>query len=126
MKVFPSLFLLLAAASWQQTALAWSKSKEMNIGEVARTFLGLSKDEEATQPTDMLVIGAGLGRTGTSSFVAALEDLGLQSYNMKAAVKSAGHLDLSLFSWSLNSAVTAAVCMEYISRSKISVPIMHY
>jgi len=43
----------------------------------------------------LLLIGAGYGRTGTDSWVAALERLGLQSYHMAHGVwKTPGHLEL--------------------------------
>ena len=41
------------------------------------------------------MIGAGLPRTGTSSFVVALSKLGLKTYHMRdGAVETPGHLQL--------------------------------
>ena len=49
----------------------------------------------ATPPQPMKVIGAGLGRTGTSSFVRALGLLGLKSYHFQEGmVDTPGHIDL--------------------------------
>eukprot|EP00527_Entomoneis_sp_CCMP2396_P004060 CAMPEP_0198151916 /NCGR_PEP_ID=MMETSP1443-20131203/57699_1 /TAXON_ID=186043 /ORGANISM="Entomoneis sp., Strain CCMP2396" /LENGTH=328 /DNA_ID=CAMNT_0043817763 /DNA_START=128 /DNA_END=1114 /DNA_ORIENTATION=- len=50
--------------------------------------------ERNSEAEDLLVIGAGFGRTGTLSFVEALQRLGLKSYHMKAVVDTPGHLDL--------------------------------
>jgi len=47
------------------------------------------------QKQDLLLIGAGYGRTGTASYVEALKRLGLKSYHMKDGVMATqGHLDL--------------------------------
>ena len=47
------------------------------------------------EQTDLLVVGAGFGRTGTASLVQALGMLGLKSYHMKDGVMAVpGHLDL--------------------------------
>lgn len=40
------------------------------------------------------VIGAGLGRTGTTSLEAALKHLGYKPYHMKTAMSTKGHLEL--------------------------------
>lgn len=49
--------------------------------------------QEVPQP--IYVIGAGLPRTGTASFVVALQKLGLLSYHMKDGVmETPGHLDM--------------------------------
>lgn len=42
----------------------------------------------------MRVIGAGLGRTGTTSLEAALTHLGYKPYHMKTAMSTEGHLEL--------------------------------
>lgn len=47
-----------------------------------------------TQPAGIRVIGAGLGRTGTTSLDAALNTLGMTPYHMRDVMGTAGHLDL--------------------------------
>ncbi|CAB9523687.1 expressed unknown protein [Seminavis robusta] len=47
---------------------------------------GPREKEEVPLPQPMKVIGAGLGRTGTSSFVVALQRLGLKSYHFQDGV----------------------------------------
>lgn len=48
-----------------------------------------------SEPQKILLIGAGYGRTGTSSLVQALAQVGLKSYHMKEGVfETPGHLDL--------------------------------
>ena len=54
-----------------------------------------SNNDDGKNPKQLLVIGAGLSRTATSSFVAALARLGLKSYHMKFGVlETPGHLNL--------------------------------
>jgi hypothetical protein len=51
--------------------------------------------ENRPPPQPLQVIGAGLPRTGTASFVNALSKLGLRSYHMKdGAIETPGHLDM--------------------------------
>ncbi|GKY95735.1 hypothetical protein MPSEU_000534300 [Mayamaea pseudoterrestris] len=48
-----------------------------------------------SEPQSLLVINAGNGRTGTASFVKAMERLGLKSYHMKEGIfETSGHMDL--------------------------------
>jgi Sulfotransferase domain len=51
-----------------------------------------SPDE--TTPQTISVIGAGHGRTGTSSLRAALNRLGLRTYHMEGVLETPGHVDL--------------------------------
>ncbi|CAB9531315.1 expressed unknown protein [Seminavis robusta] len=58
---------------------------------------GPPEKEEVPLPQPMKVIGAGLGRTGTSSFVVALQRLGLKSYHFQdGVVDTPGHVDIFL------------------------------
>ncbi|GKY95734.1 hypothetical protein MPSEU_000534200 [Mayamaea pseudoterrestris] len=51
--------------------------------------------EQGTERQPMLVINAGNGRTGTSSFVVAMNRLGLKCYHMKEGViESPGHTEM--------------------------------
>jgi Sulfotransferase domain len=65
-----------------------------------RRFLTLQdvateSDVHQNEPKKMLVIGAGNGRTGTSSLVKALARLGLKSYHMtEGVIETPGHLEL--------------------------------
>ena len=58
-----------------------------------KLFRGGSGDgfTSTTNKQDVLVIGAGFGRTATSSYLEALDRLGLKSYNMKAVFETPGH-----------------------------------
>lgn len=91
------LLLLLLTA----TALASGKKTNKNDDEVM-SFSRFIKmvmghhEYEITEPTPMLVIGAGVGRTGTTSYMSALERLGLQSYHMKGVLGTPGHVDMWL------------------------------
>ena len=46
------------------------------------------------EPQQMKVIGAGQGRTGTTSLIKALSKIGLESYHMSKILETPGHLDL--------------------------------
>ena len=61
----------------------------------ALKFISLTPDDRHVQPAQPLkVIGAGFGRTGTSSLVVALRRLGLHSYHMKEGImETPGHAD---------------------------------
>jgi Sulfotransferase domain len=101
------LVVLLLASS---PALAAEKMKNkssnrkaddeiMNIFKMMKILMGrqeydvIATTDEADM-TPLLVIGAGFGRTGTTSYMAALEHLGLQSYHMKAVLGTPGHIDM--------------------------------
>uniref|UniRef100_A0A7R9VTV4 Sulfotransferase domain-containing protein n=1 Tax=Pseudictyota dubia TaxID=2749911 RepID=A0A7R9VTV4_9STRA len=76
-----------------RTAVAANKG-DPSISEFFRVVLNLARrPPRPAQP--LYVIGAGLPRTGTASFVVALEKLGFHTYHMKdGAVETPGHLDL--------------------------------
>jgi hypothetical protein len=59
-----------------------------------KTFLGLQEDTAQQAPQDLLLIGPGFGRTGTSSFMTALNRIGLKSYHMSAVMRTPGHLQM--------------------------------
>lgn len=59
-----------------------------------KTFLGLQEDTAQQAPQDLLLIGPGFGRTGTSSFMTALGRIGLKSYHMSAVMRTPGHLQM--------------------------------
>ncbi|CAB9528398.1 expressed unknown protein [Seminavis robusta] len=56
--------------------------------------LAVNKSSVSDPPQPMLVIGAGLPRTGTASFQEAMERLGLHCYNMFVMRNSQGHVDI--------------------------------
>ena len=49
---------------------------------------------EASVPQPMMVIGAGQGRTGTTSLIQALSKMGLESYHMTKIFETTGHMDM--------------------------------
>ena len=53
-----------------------------------------TNNNETETPQPLLVICAGLPRTGTSSFVAALKKLGLKTYHFEDFMQTPGHFDL--------------------------------
>ncbi|CAB9520665.1 expressed unknown protein [Seminavis robusta] len=55
---------------------------------------GGSQDEAKVEPQPLLLIGAGLARTGTASFQKAMTMLGLNCYHMLVAHGTRGHLDM--------------------------------
>lgn len=66
-----------------------------SLKEFFRVSLGLTPHYKQDKPQAIKVIGAGLPRTGTASFVVALNKLGLHTYHMKdGAVETPGHLAL--------------------------------
>lgn len=65
----------------------------MNPSNIIKTFLGLSHDAPSPQPQDLLLIAPGFGRTGTSSFLTAMNRIGLKSYHMSAVMRTPGHLN---------------------------------
>lgn len=89
MTAFAIYSFLLAMA----TTLVMVQARSVGLWEGLKImFLGPSLQQETDQPQDMLVIGAGLGRTGTTSFVEALKQLGLNPYHMlEGAMESPGH-----------------------------------
>jgi len=93
--VVATLVLLTAATSSFAKPLQDEPMKPSLVFALKFMF-GLLKDSVPEEPTDMLLIGAGYGRTGTSSFVTALNRLGLKSYQMPSVMKTQGHLDLWL------------------------------
>jgi hypothetical protein len=63
---------------------------------MAQSSLGLQTERPfSSPPQPMVVLGAGFGRTGTSSLVIALRRLGLNTYHMReGVVESPGHGEL--------------------------------
>lgn len=72
--------------------------KEHSFGgiQAITSLLGLSQAKTTeVDRQDIKVIGAGVGRTGTASFVVALARLGLRGYQMSSGVwHTPGHMDL--------------------------------
>jgi Sulfotransferase domain len=66
----------------------------MGYGEESNNNIISTTSSSSEPPTELLVIGAGFGRTGTTSYMAALERLGLQSYHMRAALGTPGHMEM--------------------------------
>lgn len=93
-----SLLLLVVTAKTNANAQQPSGLKEHSFGgiQAITSLLGLSQaktTEEERQ--DIKIIGAGVGRTGTASFVVALARLGLRGYQMSSGVwHTPGHMDL--------------------------------
>lgn len=66
---------------------------QMNFRYFAKSLLNIFHHDHAIkEPQELLVIGAGFGRTGTSSFFTALNRMGLLSYHFTAALSTPGHL----------------------------------
>lgn len=63
----------------------------MNFAYIAKSMFGTFQDDPA-EPQDLLVVSPGLGRTGTSSFLTALNRIGIKSYHFTAALNTPGHL----------------------------------
>jgi Sulfotransferase domain len=51
-------------------------------------------NSDKTNPQTISVVGAGHGRTGTSSLRSALNRLGLKTYHMEGVLQTPGHVDL--------------------------------
>ena len=91
------LQIVTACCACNRLVVAAHQQGDPSIIEFFRVTLGLkSKDtSNRNNPQPLQVIGAGLPRTGTASFVNALSKLGLHSYHMKdGAIETPGHLDL--------------------------------
>ncbi len=89
--------LLWSCCYWTTTVAAPVKKEDpliLNPSFFLKTFLGISQDDSSQQPPqDLMVIGPGFGRTGTSSFITALNRIGLKSYHMSAVMRTPGHLE---------------------------------
>ena len=71
-------------------ARAAAKPEELSTMAYFSSFFGAPKGESSEDvQQSMKIIGAGLGRTGTSSLKEALSRLGLKTYHMKARQDSA-------------------------------------
>ena len=94
MKIFSLVVILLISCF----AAAQKKESDdfMSATEFFRFVVGLGKlgDGNDVPPQALKVIGAGFGRTGTSSYLKAVEMLGLKSYHMKKLVEEKGHGEL--------------------------------
>ena len=92
----PLLLGLLLACARGTRCLSESRITVMNT--LQRTIWGTLEDEGGGKPAEpqrLQVIGAGFGRTGTSSLVVALRRLGFNSYHMKeGVVDKTGHLEM--------------------------------
>lgn len=91
--------LIVSCLCFTLVAAAGGLNKEplsLTPSYMFKTFLGLSKDADASKepPLDLLLIGPGFGRTGTSSFMTALSRIGLKSYHMSAIMRTPGHLKM--------------------------------
>jgi hypothetical protein len=102
LRIISSVFLLflLAVASASQDKLVPTTSRALlrffsnQFRAWIRNHRG-ETSEVATEPQPLLVINAGNGRTGTASFVRAMERLGLKCYHMKEGVfETLGHMNL--------------------------------
>jgi len=93
------LLLLLLFVSWSSPPAMARPLREdpvqVSFGGALKMMMPKKNNgEPLEQEEDMLVIGAGFGRTGTTSFLTALSRIGLKSYHMSAVMKAGGHLDL--------------------------------
>lgn len=98
-------------------AAASQKQGNPSLLEFFRVTLGLNSKDRATlvTPQPLQVIGAGLPRTGTASFVVALSKLGLRSYHMKdGAIETPGHLDLWYNLYNSNNHKQGSVSLDDI------------
>jgi hypothetical protein len=70
----------------------------LQVVDTLKALFGRQHSQEASskmEPQPLLVINAGHARTGTASFVRALERLGLNCYHMKEGViETEGHMEL--------------------------------
>lgn len=74
-----------------------AKRQRMGVLETVRYIaksIFPSDSSDRPDPQKISVIGAGHGRTGTSSLRVALNRLGLKSYHMEAVLQTPGHVDL--------------------------------
>ena len=79
-----------------------AEREDPTVGNTLHRIVGSVIDKDAgtikqvvTEKQDMKVINIGLARTATSSFVAAMAELGIKSYHMKDGVQDTpGHMDL--------------------------------
>mmetsp|Transcript_178488 Transcript_178488/g.566341 ORF Transcript_178488/g.566341 Transcript_178488/m.566341 type:complete len:326 (-) Transcript_178488:212-1189(-) len=87
--LLPPLLLMLAAGP----VMAAETVDRGAFSLLYRAVFGNRDDSAAAErpPTPMRVIGAGLGRTGTSSLNAALKQLGHKPYHMAEGVVDQGH-----------------------------------
>jgi hypothetical protein len=76
-----------------------------------------NRREHDTEPQPMLVINAGHGRTGTSSFCRAMERLGFKTYHMKDGVlDTPGHLEM-WFEFLVKKAIGIHDVLDVVSKS---------
>jgi len=98
-RTLSSCFLLLTCTLTTPLSSAAPLKEEplkINFSTFFKVLFGFSQENSSQQSETMLVIGPGFGRTGTSSFIAAMNRIGLKSYHMSAVSKTPGHLDLWL------------------------------
>lgn len=85
-----------------QGKVKFRQDGSVSLWDSLRHFTGWDKsddDQRALQavpvpPQQMQVIGAGQGRTGTTSLIKALSKMGLESYHMSKVFETAGHMDM--------------------------------
>ncbi|GKY94940.1 hypothetical protein MPSEU_000458900 [Mayamaea pseudoterrestris] len=95
---FDRRFIYVAAAFCVTTAAVDAAPSNPGVGwrMLGSLFKDGSKENIASsdQQKSILLIGAGLPRTGTLSFITALDRLGLNSYHVKRMMETPGHVDL--------------------------------